>query len=116
MLFILNILNLAVRTNKKMVAWDILGKTTECGFLYHGRYKGYIIDEQEKLITLTSAAAYFFFAPQPKRPIGNNSISKNKLAFLMQSARFKLQACSAFGAEFRHRLTVCRGPSAARAA
>ena len=63
MLFILNILNLAVRTNKKMVAWDILGKTMECGFLYHGRYKGYIIDEQEKLITLTSAAVYFFFAP-----------------------------------------------------
>ena len=81
MLFILNILNLAVRTNKKMVAWDILGKTMECGFLYHGRYKGYIIDEQEKLITLTSAAVYFFFAPQPKRPIGNNSISKNKPAF-----------------------------------
>ena len=42
--FILNTLNLVAHINKKTETWDILGKTTELGFLYRGKYKDCIND------------------------------------------------------------------------
>ena len=41
--FILNTLNLVAHINKTET-WDILGKTTELGFLYRGKYKDCIND------------------------------------------------------------------------